>query len=437
MTEYLRQHYQLLVMILIWVLAGVYITPLCFAVIPLSVILLKMRNMYTELLIGMIVLMVLADSWQDSMDWASDLRNIYFFMLAFLFAFNQKQFPYRNRLFYPFIPFFILAAVLLFRSPVFTTSAMKTVSFVLSYSILPFYFIKVLHEDRDRFIKGIVYAITLLLVYGFVMMFAFPDAAYLIGRYRGVMGNPNSLGMLCQVFFAFFTIVTTENKDLFPRRERMIIYGLIFLTVLMTNSRNTIFTILIFYGFYRFFRVSYLVGFVLIIVLALVNHLVISNLPLILGALGLTEYLRAETLEEGSGRLVAWEFAWNQIQYNFYFGKGIEYEGWIFSQYSEQLAMKGHIGNSHNSWLAMWLNTGLVGLILFLYGYFYRFVTFAKHTYFALPLMYAILFSATFEAWLIGSLNITVPFMLMMWSYFEVQIQDEHSTKASSPINLH
>jgi len=421
MIDYLKRHIQLAVLIVFWIVSGIYLTPLCFAAVPLSVIVFKSRNLYTEMLIGLFVLLVLSDSWQHSMEWAPTMRNLYFFMMAILFFFNLRSFPYANKLYLPFIPFFIVAAVLVYRSPDLNTTIQKTVSFILAYIVFPFYFIKVLHEDRDRFLRGLVYAIALLLIYGFLMIPLFPDAAYLIGRYRGVMGNPNGLGMLCQIFFAFFTIVITNHKGLFSKREIVFVYGLIFVSVILSESRNTIFTILIFYLFYRFFRVSYLMGFVLILLIAIVNQLVIANLGQILAALGLQEYMRAETIQEGSGRLVAWKFALEHIRQNVFFGRGMNYEVWLYTLNKDYLSRLGHIGNSHNSWLALWLNTGLVGLILFLYAFFYRFARLARQTAFALPLMYSVMFSATFEAWMVGSLNVSVPFLILIWSYFEAQ----------------
>jgi O-antigen ligase len=233
------------------------------------------------------------------------------------------------------------------------------------------------------------------------------------------MGNPNGLGMLCQIFFAFFTIVITQHKNLFPKQEIILVYALIFISVILSGSRNTIFTIFIFYAFYRFFKVSYFMGFVVMLLLAVVNQLVIANLPEIMTALGLQEYMRVEHIEEGSGRIIAWRFAWEQIQANPFVGNGMNYEVWLFKKFEVQLGRLGHIGNSHNSWLATWLNTGAVGLALFAYALVYRFVKLARETAFGLPLMYSLLFSATFEAWLVGSLNVMVPFMLLIWSYFE------------------
>lgn len=429
MIDYVKQHSQFAILLVIWVLSGIYGGPAYLGVIPLSMMLLKMRNMYVELICGFFMIIILSDSWNESMLWAGKIKDIYLVLLTLFLVFNRKQFQYTNTLVYIFIPYFILASILILRSPDIETCILKTISFILVYTILPIYYLKLLNEDRDRFLKGLVYTITLLLLYGFVMIFLFYDAAYLKGRYRGAMGNPNGIGILCTVFFAFFTIVISKRKDLFQRWEVIIVYGAILLSVVLAGSRNSLMSILIFYAFSRFFKVSYFLGFTVIIVLAIVYQVVITNLPLIIATFGLQEYLRVEHIEDGSGRIVAWIFGWQKIQENFFIGRGFNYEGWLYVIYSPYLYKLGHIGNSHNSWLAIWLNTGLIGLVLFLIGLIYRFVKAATKSPFALPLMYSVIFSATFEAWLVGSLNPHTPLLLLMWTIMSLNLEKEEKNQ--------
>lgn len=425
MREYIKEHYQFAFMLILWLVSGIYASPAYLGIIPLSVILLKRRNMYVELICGLIFLLVLSDSWSSFMTWAGNIKDIYLVMLTLIMLFNQKEFSKKNTLFYVFIPYFALAAFLITRSPEPLMCFQKTLSYILVFSILPYYYIKLLDEEPERFIKGLVYTATLLLLYGFLLIFINYETAYLVGRFRGVMGNPNGLGIFCTVFFALFTIVTGKYKNLFPKWEIGLIYGAILISVLLSGSRNTLISILIFYGFSRFFKVSYWLGFTLIIILAITYQIVITNLPEIIAALGLQKYMRVEHLEDGSGRIVAWKFGWDKIQENFLFGRGFNYEGWLYVQYKDFLYTLGHIGNSHNSYLAIWLNTGLVGLLLFLFALIYRFVKASVKSAYALPLMYCVLFSATFESWLVGSLNPHTPLLLLMWSMMMVDVKEE------------
>jgi O-antigen ligase len=412
-------------MLILWSLSGIYGGPAYLAVVPLSVILLKRQGMYIELVCGLFYLMVLSDSWSLSMTWAGNIKNIYMLMLSLFVIFNPKEFRYKNTLFYPFIPYLFLAIILITRSPDLMATFQKTVSYVLLLIIMPAYYNKLLAEQPEKFLKGMVYTFTCLLLYGFMLIVLSYDTAYLIGRYRGVMGNPNGLGIFCTVVFAFFTVVTSKYKNLFSKNEVILIYAAILISVFLSGSRNTVLSILIFYAFSRLFKVSYWLGFTIIITIGVVYQVILANLTEILTALGVQEYMRADHIEEGSGRIVAWKFAWDKIQENFLFGRGIGYEGWLFFQYNAYLYTLGHIGNSHNSWLAMWLNTGLVGLLLFLYALIYRFVKAAVHSPYSLPLMYSVIFSATFEAWLVGSLNPHTPLVLLIWTLMMVDVKEE------------
>lgn len=416
MTDYIKQHYQFAIMLIVWVVAGIYAGPLYLAIIPLSIILLKRKNMYVELICGFIFVLVLSDSWEPSMKWAGNVKDIYLLMLSLFVIFNQKEFSQKNTVFFPFIPYFVLAAILILRSPDPLICFQRTLSYILVFTMLPFYYIKLIKEEPERFLKGLVYTATLLLIYGFLLISINYDAAYLVGRYRGVMGNPNGLGIFCTVLFAFFIIITGKYKSLFPKWEMGLIFACIILSVLLAGSRNSLISMFIFFAFSRFFKVSYLLGFTVIIVIAITYQLVMNNLPAIITSLGLQEYMRVEHIEDGSGRIVAWIFGWEKIQDNLWFGRGFHYEGMLYEEYKQFLYTLGHIGNSHNSYLATWLNTGIIGLILFLFALIYNFVKASAKSPYALPLMYCVLFSATFEAWLIGSLNPHTPMLLLMWT---------------------
>jgi hypothetical protein len=71
--------------------------------------------------------------------------------------------------------------------------------------------------------------------------------------------------------------------------------------------------------------------------------------------------VRSETLEDGGGRLVAWRFGWEQLQERFWWGGGAGFEEFIYYEYKEVLSLLGHQGLSHNSYLALALNFGVIG----------------------------------------------------------------------------
>jgi len=83
------------------------------------------------------------------------------------------------------------------------------------------------------------------------------------------------------------------------------------------------------------------------------------------------------------------------------------------------LAMN-HQGNAHNSYLTFWLDTGLIGLILYFIALLRVIVKSARVNNIALPVFTGFLISANFESWLTASLNpYTIVFVmtitLLLW----------------------
>ena len=116
--------------------------------------------------------------------------------------------------------------------------------------------------------------------------------------------------------------------------------------------------------------------------------------------------MRVDHLDNGSGRLIAWTYAWSEIQKHYFIlGRGFSFEEYLFSLKQDWFEVRGHIGSVHNSFLAVWLNTGIIGLICFVYGILTNFIRAAKVNPLAFPCMFAIIFSNMFESWLQASLN--------------------------------
>jgi O-antigen ligase len=408
MTDFLKRNIQFVVMLLVWVVCGFINSYVAYVAVGLSVILLKRRNMYAELIVGFIFILILSDSRQYQLDFAKTIKTIYLLLLTLFILFDRKQFKYKNTFFLPFVPFLLWSVVTVFNAPQFTLAAQKTLSYGLLYFVAPTYFIKAFHEYGKSFLKDFTWLITILLLVGLLLIVIAPGFVYLAGRFTGIFGNPNGLGIFCTVFFILFSCIQIKFNGLYSRNELIFIYSVLMLAVVLTGSRNTLMSIFIFLLFTKFYKVSYWYGFIAVIGAGFIYQTVLSNLPSILEAFGLAEALRADTLESGSGRLVAWIFAWKNINSSlmqFFIGGGFSYDEFVFFINKDALSALGHQGGVHNTFLALWLNTGIIGLILWLTGFFRATFKAIPVTYTALPMMYAVIFSASFEAWLMGSLN--------------------------------
>ncbi len=150
--------------------------------------------------------------------------------------------------------------------------------------------------------------------------------------------------------------------------------------------------------------------------------------------MGLGDYFRLDTIQDGSGRFIAWNFAYENVKEAWWFGRGFGYTEYLFKFYELELSMLGHQGNAHNSYLTIWLDTGLIGLILFLRAIVLLFIKGAKNNRTSLGVMYAVLFSTYFESWFIGSLN---PITIQVYIILTVLSSDYFNTKKSEDTIKH
>jgi O-antigen ligase len=230
-------------------------------------------------------------------------------------------------------------------------------------------------------------------------------------RFSGLLGNPNGMGIYGFLFLVLFTYVRTYHPSLFTRKEVIFVYGIIALSLILASSRGGIFSVLLFLAGWQLLRKDPLIGFIVMAVIFASYQLVMANFEEIVTTLGLQDYFRLDTLETGSGRLVVADVAWENIHQHYWFSKGFTYNETILARYKEYFIRHGHEGNVHNSWLTMWLDTGLTGLILFAYGWLKNFIRAAQYTPMVWALLFGMLLSISVESWLTASLN---PFTIQL-----------------------
>lgn len=392
--------------------------------------------MYEELLIGYLFILILSDSLDESLFFAKGVKNVYISILAVFFFFDTDNFQPINKLYRIFLPFFIFALFtmsLSINESFFFTSLQKTISFIISLMILPAFFTKLYREQGAQFFKRFIFFVITVLMLGFLFKFIAHDFAYLEnGRYRGTLGSPNGLGIYCVLTFIAYFVLNDFFPDLFSRPDRVIILGTILLSIYLSGSRNSVIAVLIFYLFQRFFSFSPFLGFIMFLLALILTEIINNNLTTIITSLGLGGFFRVKTLEEGSGRYIAWNFAWQQIQENFFIGKGFAYNEYFMRQHYGELSKLGHQGGIHNSFLTFWMDQGLVGLLLYLRSYILMFIQASRKTRYAFPIMFAVSFTAMFESWLVGSLSAFAFLAVFIFTIITTEeISDAHSSESS------
>jgi len=407
MINYAKENFQFLAVSLVWVFAGIILDVTALGLVPAAMFLYRQKGYYTEIVLSLILICYLSDNRHWEFNFATKAKDIALLTACVFFFLNSKNFPLRSKIYYAFIPFFLLAFFLSTKHPTPMLSFQKTLSYFLMVAVVPNYFLRQLQLEGPEFLKKVIWMGTCLYIIPFLMIFVLsPDWTYLEGRYNGLLGNPNGVGTFSTLFFILIYMAIDYYPKIFTTQEKIIIFGCLILSILLASSRNSIFSILIFLVFARFYKLSPWIGFVTVLVTAMLFQVINENLPLIITSMGLGSYMRVEHLNDGSGRLIAWTFAWDQIEkYYFFLGRGFAFEEWLFEKNKGWLNMLGHQGGVHNTYLAVWLNTGIVGLCFYLFGFFSAFIKASRTNHLAFPTMFAIMFSISFEAWFQASLN--------------------------------
>lgn len=411
MREFLIERKQFILIGFLWVIVGVFMGPVHLVVIPLMILLMYSKGLHIEIFLGFFLILTLSDSRLYQLSFAADSKNIYL-VLLFLISIKERKHFNSIVLYYKyFIPFFIIAFFCIFYSPNKGLAFQKTLSYLLLLITIPNYFLFVYKQYGSRFLKDIVFLAVFILTLGLIINLVFPNITHFAGRYRGLLGNPNAIGIYCVLLLMFFIILNEYCVDLFTRNQKWFVYSVTFLSLLSSGARTSTLAILLFLFFRKFYKISPWLGFFIFIIIMLVYQIVSLNLVSIITSLGLGEALRVDTIANGSGRIIAWEFAWQQIQENFFIGKGFNYTDYIFYVNHERLSLLGHQGSAHNMFLTFWLDTGLVGLLFYLSALLIVFIKASKKSNLAIPVFYSVLLLSNYESWLTASLN---PFTIQL-----------------------
>jgi len=195
------------------------------------------------------------------------------------------------------------------------TSLQKLLSYIFLAILVPFFISINYNRYGEDFFKKFVFVLFFICVVGYLFNFINPEVSISHGgRFRGIFGNPNGQGIFLIVFTLFFTLVRNRFSSLFTRTEVIIIYATILFLIIVTGSRTALLSFLLFFMFSYLFKRSSVAGFIVFGIVILLTEYIISNFVNIIMSLGLENEFRLETLTEGSGRLIAWEFAWQDIE---------------------------------------------------------------------------------------------------------------------------
>ena len=104
-----------------------------------------------------------------------------------------------------------------------------------------------------------------------------------------------------------------------------------------------------FFVVYKLVKIHWSVAIVAVVFIFVFEDLIFMTFIEGIKFFQLDNYFRVDSIEEGSGRKVAWVFGWLQIQNYFFIGGGFGHDENVFRPNYYWLEKLGHNGGVHNS----------------------------------------------------------------------------------------
>ncbi|GAB4378387.1 MAG: hypothetical protein Kow0075_08240 [Salibacteraceae bacterium] len=396
----------------------------------MSFAILAGRNKPDEVIMALLTMLLFSDSRSSVLSFAQDAKVVAVLIFSLYGIFNKQFFRTGlSAVSLNFLPFLVYGLLATLWSDIPFTAFQKSLSYALVFLLVPSVS-SYCFREVPRFRVDLSIYFTIVLLVGVALYFVLPDFVIFVGRFRGLLGNPNGLGLYLLLSTAVTLSLYAKYDHRFSKGVYTMFMVLFFISLIACGSRTALMAVLFYVVFSRFTAVPHFLVLLMFFAMILSYEYVLQELPKWIIQLNLQDYLRLDTLSEGSGRFIAWNFAWQNINDVYFLGGGFGYTDKIYQDAYRQLSLLGHQGNAHNSYLTLWLDTGVIGLSLFAMGLI-RNITQATARYrFALVLLMSVLLSTYFESWLAASLNpFTSLFLILLTVLIEVPEEDEAPLK--------
>ncbi|MBS1939455.1 MAG: hypothetical protein JST38_01070, partial [Bacteroidetes bacterium] len=187
MRQFLREHYQILVFILLWVVVARLAGSLLWLVLPAGVFLLHRANRWQDILFGFLMCLIFSDMIRGlpGMDVMKSAKSMYILAMALIVVVEQRHLQPLARLFTIFLPFFVYAFFPIFFSPVPLLAIEKTISYGLLFLVVPNYVLHCFRLHGWDFFKNLIWFCVLVLVAQQFMRLGSPNQYLVSERFRG------------------------------------------------------------------------------------------------------------------------------------------------------------------------------------------------------------------------------------------------------------
>jgi hypothetical protein len=427
MKEAYQYNAQFIFLLVVIYVIGVWFEPFVYILFPFVFGMFGLKKRFLELFITSLWLLILSDyipvsgATYADLQFAKTLKPIIPIFLFGFYYMNRDEFPVVSKIFTRLIPFFIVAFIALKYSIKLDIGIKKYISFVLMYFSIPLY-VGYLHKHHEEhFWKSLFTFIIGMLTIGIFLGLFAPQIGILSGgRFKGILGNPNGLGIFLNLTFILWTVIKEFRLADFTPRENLFIGLVIFVSLFWCGSRNGMMSVFLFYLTYRFVKIHWAIAIVVVTSFIVFQDLIFLLFIEILQFFQLSDYFRVDTIEKGSGRKVAWVFAWQEIQKYYFIGGSFGHDENVMRPNYYWLERLGHNGGVHNSYLSMWFDSGIIGLILYYLALLINVFKSLGSNYIGIAFLVSILFNINYESWIVASLNpFTILFLIILTIFVE------------------
>ncbi len=414
-------HFKLLAFIFAIVIGGVLAGFIgAFGIFLFSFLYLKNQRL-EFLLIVFLLTFFLGDNIDGPLSFANNLRFLLIgFSAVYLFKKGLLKFNFGWKI--GLFTFFGLFVTALF-SPLGILAISRAIAYLLMALII-FKLVDLLYMKNPFQLERLVFSflLTFIILNFITIPFRVEGVFYLVGRFKGLMNNPNGLGLLLMFFYPILDLLQKRNKFFKTNKGFLIVKVLIFGMLFLSGSRTGMLAILIYQvSVWLFDSKRLLIPFLLVLPPLLY---VVSTVDLIeiFTSLGFEQELRLDTLSTASGRTEVWEVAWEEVLRHPVFGQGMMYDNYYVREYRSMFIGENaarHWYGVWNSYLSLLLNVGFIGIALYL---LFLFRCFQRSTdkKLAFGFLLLILSSAVTESWMAASMNAFTPLLFL---YFAMQQQ--------------
>lgn len=391
-----------------WILAS--------AVLLLTLMFMSKKRKTEFLFVLLLFVFFLGDNFSGLLSFAQNFR---FVVLGITVLYLLRYRLFQHNLGNYMLPFALVATLItsLF-SPVGIAAISRAIAFwVIALVIFKLYTI-VYRKNPQRTLTLLV--LTISFYFGLTLLFTvLPGfSVFQLGRLRGLMGNPNGLGMLCMFCYALLYLIKERQETNFKNSFFTRLHILLLLFIILSGSRTALFSVLIFEITLRFIKNKTLLFLALLSTGFIYVFISSFGLESIIEFFGLSDYLRVDSLQNASGRTDVWPVAWEEINNHPWVGNGIMYDDYFIKEYVLRNfgeAPSRQWGGVWSSYLSLLLDVGVIGLLVYAFFYIKMFVkALDKKMAFAFVLL--CVFSGITESWMASSMNAFTPLMFLFWA---------------------